>query len=275
MIRTDAPDNAGAGALDEKDDKHSIQVVSRALSVLRALGRSPGGLSLAEIANETDLPRSTVQRLVGALEVEGFVESMGASGGSRLGSAVLQLVHSAHGDILSIARPRMQALSNAVNETVVLSSVNGRQAVMIDRIVAERELCVMLPIGVAQNPWTTSNGKALLAILPDELVLKLLSEDSTAPRSIASAKGRAAFLRELTEIRQTGLAYDREKTHAGICSVGAALDTYLGSYGIAIVTPANRFEANLRHMSDQILEFKRSVEALLGEKKRKMHSRLR
>ena len=53
--------------------KQGIQVISRAVKVLRALEGKPDGLSLSAIANEVDLPRSTVQRIVGALATEGFL----------------------------------------------------------------------------------------------------------------------------------------------------------------------------------------------------------
>lgn len=254
---------------EDKDDK-GIQVVSRALSVLRALGANPGGLSLAEIAAETDLPRSSVQRLIGALEIEGFVEPMGPGGGSRLGPAILQLMLATHGDILSVARPLMQAMSDALKETVVLSGATGRQAVTIDRIVATRELCVMLPIGNIQDSWTTSIGKALLATLPDDLVLTLLAQDQGAPKALASAKGKSAFLRELEEVRKTKIAYDRQGAYSDICSIAVATETYSGAYAVAIVTPVSRFETNLPKMREEILKFKQSLESLIGEKKRRV-----
>ncbi len=52
-----------------------IQSIARAAAVLRALERSPSGMSLGEIAAALDLPRSTVQRIVDALKDEGFLIS--------------------------------------------------------------------------------------------------------------------------------------------------------------------------------------------------------
>lgn len=55
--------------------KQGIQVITRAVNILRALEGRPEGLSLSAIAKEVALPRSTVQRIVGALSDEGFLIS--------------------------------------------------------------------------------------------------------------------------------------------------------------------------------------------------------
>jgi len=48
----------------------SIQVISRAVHVLRALAGAPDGLSLSQLAQRIGLPRSSVHRIVAALAVE-------------------------------------------------------------------------------------------------------------------------------------------------------------------------------------------------------------
>ncbi|MGI9493370.1 MAG: helix-turn-helix domain-containing protein, partial [Geminicoccaceae bacterium] len=52
-----------------------IQVIARAASILRALGEDTSGMSLGQIADKVGLPRSTVQRIVGALQAERLVIS--------------------------------------------------------------------------------------------------------------------------------------------------------------------------------------------------------
>lgn len=59
------------------EDKR-IQVISRAVNVLKSIGSKPDGMSLGEIAKQIYLPRSTVQRIVAALEEEGFIKKRGS-----------------------------------------------------------------------------------------------------------------------------------------------------------------------------------------------------
>ncbi|PQK71359.1 transcriptional regulator, partial [Pantoea ananatis] len=64
----------------EDEKTGGIQVIARAAKILNALGEHPGGMSLGEIAQVVDLPRSTVQRIVAALDSAELVRSSGAGG---------------------------------------------------------------------------------------------------------------------------------------------------------------------------------------------------
>ena len=244
-------------------EKNGIQIVSRAAAILRALGRHPQGLSLGAIAEATSLPRSTVQRLVGALEVEHFVESLGPRGGTRLGPALGQLARSAHGDIVAVARPHLEALSKAVQETVVLASAAGRRTIVVDRVVYERELCIMIPIGVSAEPYATAQGKALLAQLPNDAVRKLLG-DRIVPVNERSLKTMKDLLAELDSIRAEGFAYEHEENIEGVCSIAVSIETFLGPYSIAIGAPVYRFEDRLNIFCEQLRKCKELIEAEVG-----------
>ena len=50
------------------NDKSQVQVIARAATILRALEEENSGLSLGQIAQRVNLARSTVQRIVAALE---------------------------------------------------------------------------------------------------------------------------------------------------------------------------------------------------------------
>jgi len=264
MTRPVAETPRQAKADPDSNDKNAIQVVSRALHILRSLGRHPTGLSLAEIAVQTGYPRSTVQRLVGALAFEGFVEPLGPTGGTRLGPAVLQLVHTAHGDIVSLARPHLQELASKVKETVSLASVAGRKSVVIDRIIAERELCVMTSVGMVYEQHTTAMGRVFMATLSDDVVIKLLK---TGPGGKAFTKDKlTAFLFELKETRKTGFAYDYEETFAGICFVSMYLKTNMGAYAVSIGAPTTRFNESLPLLKIELKKCALAINTRISEK---------
>ena len=67
---------------DRADSRSGIQVIARAAAVLRALKDAPAGLSLGQIAERLGLARSTVQRIVQALQDERLVIGP-ASGGEQ------------------------------------------------------------------------------------------------------------------------------------------------------------------------------------------------
>lgn len=107
-----------------------IQVIARAAKILNALGDHPGGMSLGEIAQAVALPRSTVQRIVAALDSAELVRSSGA-GGLRLGPALLKLISSVHTDVVDLARPLLEKLCADTNETVYLARASGTQLAIV------------------------------------------------------------------------------------------------------------------------------------------------
>src|SRR5690606_37561061 len=125
-----------------------IQVIARAAAIMRVLGNNPQGLSLAAIAQLVELPRSMVQRIINALVDEFMVESSGPSGGFRLGPALGHLINQTQCDIISLTKSRLAELAGQLQESVCLCRRVGDKVHVIDRIVAERELRVVFPIGV-------------------------------------------------------------------------------------------------------------------------------
>jgi DNA-binding IclR family transcriptional regulator len=75
--------------------KNQIQVIGRAAAILRALENQPLGLSLGQLAQRVALARSTVQRIVAALEEEKFVIAASPTGRVRLGPTIQRLAMSA------------------------------------------------------------------------------------------------------------------------------------------------------------------------------------
>ena len=71
-----------------------VQVIARAAAVLRALEGKPEGLSLAQIAREVGLARSTVQRIVAALAAEDFVSEAQPGRGVRIGAGLARIAAS-------------------------------------------------------------------------------------------------------------------------------------------------------------------------------------
>jgi IclR family transcriptional regulator, acetate operon repressor len=100
------------------------QVIARAAAVLRALENQTTGQTLAEISKTSGLPRTTVHRIVQALEAQQLV--MSAPGGVRLGPALVRMAASAHTDVVMIAKPFVEVLGRRTRETVDVSVLRGR-----------------------------------------------------------------------------------------------------------------------------------------------------
>ncbi len=88
----------------------TVQSVERAFAVLQCLASGPAGVS--EIADRTDLPKSTVSRLLGTLVELGAVEQSETLGVYSLGELILDLSAAASPgrNLVAMARPHLVEL---------------------------------------------------------------------------------------------------------------------------------------------------------------------
>lgn len=249
---------------DEKQERKSgIQVIARATAILRALSDHPGGMSLAAIAAAVELPRSTVQRIIYALEVEKLVESLRPGSGYRLGPALGMLSQKSYGDIVVLVRKELQRLCHELEETVALSCIRSHQICVIDRVLAETRLGVMFPLGYSLPGHSTSDGKILLSTLDDETIAEWIGE--TPELFTEHTLNKSSLLAQFGSIRQNSIAEDHEEHAYGICSVSTLIATYMGMYAITIVSPKERYFKHIERYRLALLESKTHIEAQLSQ----------
>ena len=228
-----------------ENGRSGIQVISRAARVLRSLKDHPEGRSLGQIANEVGLPRSTVQRIVGALQAERLLIANMNGNGFRLGPELGALANAARFNTAEQCRPLLLELTQATGETSDLSVLRGDKMIFIDQVSGTHRLRTVSSVGEIFPLNTTANGRACLALLPREAALTL-AQTEAAHSGIDLDPD--AFDAQLNEIRQTGLAYDLDEHADGISAIGFAFVDLIGEiHAISVPVPSTRFA---RHRQD-------------------------
>ena len=240
--------------------KNHVQVISRAAAIMRALEGESVGLSLGQIAERVGLARSTVQRIVAALEAQKLVMAASPNGRVRLGPAILRLAASVRTDFAAFARPFIVRLSHELRETVDLSSVRKDHLVFIDQVIGPQRLRTVSAVGDSFPLYCTANGKAYLSMLDDGAIERLLGRmyEKRTPKTLTRLE---ALLGDLKSSRKSGVAFDREEHTLGICAAGVALHDPLGNaVAISVPVPASRFHDHELKIAERLLTTKRAME---------------
>ena len=253
---------ASLSPADETPDRVGVQVIARAALVLRALQRYPEGASLGDLAKAAELPRSTVQRIVDALDNEGLVIAGSAHRGVRLGPALLGHAAAARFGLATLARPRVEALAKATGETVDLSIASHDKVVFVDQVPGIHRLAAVSAVGVSFPMYCSANGKAVLALM-DELELRRVR---LRMKYLAKTKNTLtsweALEADLERVRKSGIAYDREENSYGISAVAMAFRMPDGQLGaLSIPVPTQRFRAALPKLVEAL---KQQHQRLIG-----------
>ncbi|MUZ76108.1 helix-turn-helix domain-containing protein [Agrobacterium vitis] len=247
---------------DKSNDegRSGIQVIARAAAILRSLKNEGDGLSLGQIADRVGLPRSTVQRIVSALQAEQFVIAASPDRGIRLGPEIGALAESARIDVLEMLRPYLVDLARRTKETVDLAIFRSKRLVFVDQIPGTHRLRTVSFVGESFSICNTANGKACLAKLSDKQVLARLAEE--LPNVAEDPVSLRAYQEEIEAVRATGIAFDRDQHTVGISAVGGAFYDLQGDlYAISVPTPSSRFET---HEKQLVEELGRSLAQIVG-----------
>ncbi len=233
-------------------DSNSIQVISRAIAVLKACEKLGPGQSLGGLAQAVGLPRSTVQRIVQSLMEGGFLVSNGKSRSIALGPDLLAMGANITATVVEVTQPFLKTLAQETGETVDLARFNEDHMVFINQVPGAHRLQAVSAVGDNFPLHCTANGKAALSLLDEVQIATLLSRPLPGFTRHTITDG-AKLRTELEHIRTTGIAVDHEEHTLGISAVGAAFrDTAQQIYAISIPIPAVRF-AGMRQRCETLL----------------------
>lgn len=242
---------------DIGNGRSGIQVISRAASILRSLKEHPEGLSLGQIAADVALPRSTVQRIVGALQAERLLIANISGGGVRLGPELGALAEAASFNTAEQCRPLLIELTQATGETSDLSVLRGNEMIFVDQVPGTHRLRTVSSVGEVFPLTTTANGRACLAALPREQAHALAKAETSKS---GTPLDMDAFDAMLDDIAGTGIAYDNDDHSDGISAAGFAFHDVAGEiHAISVPVPTTRFlrqkseiEAVVRRVMQQV-----------------------
>lgn len=206
------------------DSSHPVKSADRALTILETLATSEQKRSLAELATELSLPRSSLHGLLRTLERRGWVEADESDQRFGLGVRALLIGDSYVNTDASVlrAQPAMDMLSERSGETVHLGRLDGRNIVYLAKRESIHPLRLYSAVGRRLPAHATALGKALLAARPDTEVASIVGSSlvELTPNTITRHVDLDA---DLAGVRLRGYAIDDEENSAGIRCFAVAL----------------------------------------------------
>ena len=197
-----------------------VKSIERAFAVLRELSRGPAGVT--EIAEELQLPKSTVARLLGALQSEGVVEQEGYGLPYHLGEGLADLAGAVvpGESLIATARPHLQYLAAQSEETAGLSVLAGFDVLYIAEESADTDVTMRDWTGERTPLHVTASGLVLLAAQPPEFIDSCLKRRLKAMTS-NTVTDPEVLRKRLGAIDRSGYAWARREYRDDIVSVAA------------------------------------------------------
>ena len=199
-------------------DGANRSVLARIDSVVGAFDDEHSELSLHELTQRTELPKSTVHRLVEQLVRMGWLER--GVEGYRIGMRLFEIggLATRARRLVESAAPHLNALAASTGLAVQLGILDGTDVVYLERI-ATADFALPTREGGRQPAYCTALGKAMLAFDP-VATAEVLAQDlpQRTRRTLVSAEALRADL-ERTKVQ--GVAYDHQESYDGLACVAA------------------------------------------------------
>ena len=205
--------------------KNHIPAVGRTLAVLELLAHSRKALNISEVSRALKLPKSSIFRMLTALEEERCVQKDARSGRYRFGFRLVGLSRAAveNLQIREVARPLLISLMLSTGLAVHLAVLEYGQAIIIEKIEAPGAGRVGTWPGRAMDINSTAVGKALVAFLsPDEFDRQVKSAPFVKHNQ-KTISSMTKLKEHLAQVREVGYAVDDEEDEVGSRCIGAPI----------------------------------------------------
>ncbi|HET8599470.1 MAG TPA: IclR family transcriptional regulator [Segeticoccus sp.] len=193
------------------------QSIDRAAELLSLVIHAPTAVTYTELVETTGLARSTVSRLLAALERNGLLERdpEGAFRGGAMFTHYATRFDRVE-SLVAVAQPYLERIGEHTGETVNLGVPRGDTVVHVAQVDSRYVVGATSWVDVDVPPHCSALGKVMYAF--DAIPLP----DGPLPRcTSASLPDRSALLRELERIRERGFAETSGEFEEGLDAVAA------------------------------------------------------
>lgn len=258
--------NSAASSPEAEPLKTTSPAVVRAVNILDIIAASEEPVSLADLARETGVPKSTLHGLCDTL-VKLRIVKRHSNGGMMLGPHVMRWANAflSQTNITEEFRAVWGASNPFADETVTLSVLDGTDVIYLACHNGNRPLGVTFRTGMRLPAPYTATGKAMLSTLPAAEVAELLASAWPTPLTRASVADYPTLVDELAQVRRDGYSIDNGQMRDGMICFGAPVFDASGERAVAGVAVSfltneideatgERIGRQIRDLADQFSE---------------------
>ena len=252
--------SSAANIDDDAEDRQrsGVQSLGRAFAILEEVARHREGIGLAELSKLVGLHNSTTFHLAKTMVSLGYLRQEKDSKRYRIGRPLFALAASALDEIemVNVATPILEELSRTTGESAHFAVRMGDAVVVIARTSGPGAFQLTDRVGVVRPAHCTALGKIILASLRPDQLTRFLERADMKPSTDKSITDVAVLLREIAEIKRTGIAFDDGEFNPEVRCVAVPVSDFTGQVvgALGISGPIWRLSNQALHNSAQIVQ---------------------
>ncbi len=237
-----------------------VRSVSRAINILAVLTEDNPTISVSEAVKATQLPKTTVHRLLQTLDESGLLWA--SEGRYQPGPTLLRLVKIASNSWIlpPTTQVLMKSIADETGETVNFYVRKGIKRVCIAQVQGPQGLRHVLNIGDELPLWAGASAKILLTAIPRDLLIEVAK---SSPNGEKHLKTLQTWIEEANE---RGWAESHAEREDGVSAVAVPVHLRQGRelLAMSVSGPTSRFIPS--KVSEIVEILKRSADELANPK---------
>jgi DNA-binding IclR family transcriptional regulator len=215
-------------------NKYTIPNLVKACDILKILAGSAQGISASEVESRTEMPRTTVFRILKTLCSQGIAEKRGTLFFTGPGLIEIALNSLRSLEIRPLSIPHLASLAKKTGFTAHLAIPCGWQSLILEVQDSPNPVRVASRSGTAVPLHCSSTGKLFLAHRHEHDLADYFSENTVEKKTAKTIVTLAEMEKELAQIKKDGFSIDDHEFHDDVWCVAAPVKDNTGQVVAAI-----------------------------------------
>ena len=233
-----------------------VRSVEKSIELLDCFWKEGRALSLRELEQMTGWAKSTIHGLLASMLDSAVIEQNATDGKYRLGYHLFELgsTVSQGWDVPERCVPHLQKIVDAVGESAYLARLSGNELILVVCEEPHAGFRVVSEVGTRLPLHCSSQGKAILAHLPDYEAHRLLTRGDLKCYTPNTLTEMTELKNELENVRSCGWAQELEEYKLGLKSVAAPIFDSRGDcrYAVGVICMASVSREHFEKMRKEV-----------------------
>ncbi|MBU1142616.1 MAG: IclR family transcriptional regulator [Firmicutes bacterium] len=243
----------------------------KTIEVLELISKNPNGLTLNEVANELDLPKSTVFDILATLKAMDIIKYQDERIKNYVIGTKLFIIGNSYienDDLINSSRKLIKELGDKLGRTVFIGQESQGKILYLYKYEPDNAIITTSNIGSTVNLYNTALGKSILAYREDqEALIKNLKFKKYTKNTITN---EFDLKEELKKVKKFGYAIDNREVEEHLSCIGAPIFNHKGEV-IAAVSASGLYTENIDidYISRNIVETAYKISLHMGYQQKK------
>ncbi|MEJ8854529.1 IclR family transcriptional regulator [Variovorax robiniae] len=233
----------------------SVVSVERVIDIFEAFQASQRPLSLTDLADAVNIPKSTCHAIVATLTARGYLYSLARPRSLYPTQRMYDVTRAILDKDPFVERitPMLEQLRDATRETVILGKRQGDSVVYLQVAESAHSIRYSARPGDIKPLHSSSIGKALLGALKEPDLRAWFAGRTLPAVTPATITDPEALIANILKSRRAGYFQTRGENVSDVWAVAAFFAVHNETLAIAVAGPRHRMEASLKACAQQLV----------------------